>query len=225
MKKMKTTWTIVLMAIATTVLTSCLDDENNDYANIFPNAIVTLKNNSAEGTFYMQLDDSTILVPTNLKQSPYGDKEVRAFVNYKQEVSPNKSSYDVHVNWIDTIRTKNMDLNLGPIENIDTYGNDPLEIINDWATVVEDGYLTLRFRTYFGYGKTHYLHLVHGENPYEITLYHNANGDYPGQMRDGYIAFRLNNLPKTDKETVELTLKWNSFSGEKSTKFNYRIRH
>lgn len=30
------------------------------------------------------------------------------------------------------------------------YGTDPVDMINDWVTIAEDGYLTLRFRTMWG---------------------------------------------------------------------------
>ena len=31
----------------------------------------------ADNSFFMQLDDSTTLLPVNMKNSPYGEKEVR----------------------------------------------------------------------------------------------------------------------------------------------------
>ena len=73
-------------------------------------------------------------------------------------------------------------------------------------------------------GRTHYLRLVKGDKPYEVILYHDADGDVHGQVADGVIAFRLNDLPDTEGETVDLTLRWNSFSGEKSAQFKYRTR-
>ena len=33
---------------------------------------------------FLQLDDKTTLLPTNMTKSPYGEKEVRALVNYKE---------------------------------------------------------------------------------------------------------------------------------------------
>ena len=45
--------------------------------------------------------------------------------------------------------------NLGEEENNRTYGNDPVEILNDWVTIAEDGYLTLRFATRWGNGQPH----------------------------------------------------------------------
>ena len=169
----------------------------------------------------LQLDDSTKLYPSNITKPPYGDKEVRALVNYNKVNSNDVNS--VYVNWIDSIRTKNMAADLGT-SNDAKYGTDPLEIVKDWVTVVEDGYLTLRFRTYFGNQITHELNLVKGSNPYEVVLHHNANGDKSGILKDGLIAFRLDALPDTQGKTVDLTVKWNSFSGEKTATFKYRSR-
>ena len=75
----------ILIAIATISslsLQSCLDDDDN-YAMRFPNALVTVKTD-AEQTVFLQLDDKTTLLPTNMTKSPYGEKEVRALVNYKE---------------------------------------------------------------------------------------------------------------------------------------------
>ena len=76
------------------------------------------------------------------------------------------------------------------------------------------------FRTYFGGAARHALRLVKTDDN-TITLYHDANGDYQGSVGDGIIAFRLSDLPATDGKYKEITLKWNSFSGEKSVKFKY----
>lgn len=58
--------------------------------------------NATDGSFFLQLNDSTTLLPTNMSSSPFGDKEVRALVNY-DEVSESGGRYDkaVQVNWID----------------------------------------------------------------------------------------------------------------------------
>ena len=208
------------------LLPSCLDDDN-DMDRLYPNALVTVKH-TVDKTVFLQLDDKTTLLPVNLTTSPFGEKEVRALVNYK-EVDKPSSGYDqaVHVNWIDSIRTKPMAPNLGA-ENDTKYGVDPVEIVGDWVTVAEDGYLTLRFRTQWGYPRVvHSVNLIpanNPENPYEVEFRHNANGDMGGRFGDGLVAFRLNNLPDTDGDTVKLKLKWKSFSGEKSVEFDYKTR-
>ena len=209
------------------LLPSCLDNDDTDWNRVYPNALVTVKHASDE-TVYLQLDDNTTLLPVNMKTSPFDSKEVRALLNFEEVDEPSRE-YDkaVHVNWIDSIRTKPMAPNLGEA-NDEEYGNDPVEIVRDWVTIAEDGYLTLRFRTLWGYGRVvHYVNLIptnNPENPYEVEFRHDANNDYADRMGDGLVAFKLDDLPDTEGETVKLTLKWKSFSGDKSAEFDYRTR-
>jgi len=206
---------------------SCLDDDDNDWEISYPNALVTVKPIDGN-SFFLQLDENTTLFPTNMAASPFGEKEVRALVNYS-EVNKPSEGYDksVFVNWIDTILTKPIAPDLGT-ENDEVYGNDPIEIVRDWVNIAEDGYLTLRFRTIFGgTGKAHFVNLLatqNPENPYEVEFRHNAYGDTYGREVDGLVAFNLSSLPDTEGKTVKLKLKWNSFSGEKSTEFDYTTR-
>ena len=200
------------------------DDENVWYA--YPNALVTVKPVDAN-SFYMQLDERTTLKPVNLKGSPYGDEEVRALVSFAV-VNENPAPYDkaVRVTWMDDILTKPTIVRTA--ENTEDYGNDPVEIVDDWVTIVEDGYLTLRFRTIASNtGQKHRVNLVaeNPENPYEVTFYHDAEGDNFGdRMFDGLVAFRLNTLPDTEGQTVKLKLRWESFSGMKEHEFDYCTR-
>lgn len=206
---------------------SCLNDDDNYYYGRYPNALVTVKADT-DDTFYLQLDDKTTLLPTNLSTSPFGDKEVRALVNYKEVENPgSKYSKAVYINWIDSILTKPIAPDLGE-GNDKVYGTDPVEIVNDWVTIAEDGYLTLRFRTVWGnLNKVHFVNLLanrNPENPYEVEFRHNAKGDTYGEPRDALVAFKLDGLPDTEGKTVKLKLKWKSFSGDKSAEFDYCTR-
>lgn len=206
---------------------SCLDDDNDYYYKTRPNALVTVKP-VAGNSFFLQLDDKTTLLPVNLKSSPYGEKEVRALVNF-EEVDEASGEYDkaVHINWIDSILTKPVASDLGA-DNDEVYGTDPVDIINDWVTIAEDGYLTLRFRTYWGdQNKAHFVNLLMSQdpaNPYEVEFRHNAFGDLYGRTADALVAFNLSALPDTKGETVKLKLKWKSFNGDKSAEFDYCTR-
>lgn len=231
MKMMKTAFNkkaLIALAIAVSGMTlqSCLDDDDS-YNLRFPNALVTVKT-AADQTFFLQLDEKTTLLPTNLKQSPYGDKEVRALVNYKNVDEPSGVyNQAVHINWMDSLLTKPIAPDLGE-ENDQVYGTDPVEMVNDWVTIAEDGYLTLRFRTVRGSSpQKHFVNLLPGnnpENPYEVEFRHNAYGDTYGQEADGLVAFKLDALPDTEGKTVKLKLKWKSYSGEKSAEFDYCTR-
>lgn len=218
----------------TFALQSCLDDDDNNISIAYPNALVTVKPDADNTSFCMQLaDDQPMLWPVNMRQSPFGTKEVRALVNFRE---PTKEELEkggtfagltnVYVNWIDSILTKPMAENFDEEQNKIIYGNDPVEIVNDWVTVAEDGYLTLRFRTKWG-STRHHLSLVHRtdvDTPYLVTFYHDAEGDTGDRVGDALVAFKLDELPDTEGETVDLTLQWESFSGTKTTKFKYCTR-
>ena len=221
-----------LAATMALILPSCLDsDDNNTLAT--PTAIVTVCP-AIDETFVMQLDDATQLIPVNMKKSPFGNKEVRALVNYT-EVEEGSRAYttrNVEVNWLDSIRTK-LPVIITPSEDEeedenDTLGDDPIEIVNDWVTVAEDGYLTLRFRTLWGLTNIpHHINLVTGINPddpFEFELRHDAKGDTYGNPGDALIAFNLNHLSSEFKEVEHITLRWKSFSGDKTTTFDIKMR-
>lgn len=220
--------------IATTfAFQSCVNDDDNDYSLAYPNALVTVKPDAENTSFYMQLDDEKALRPVNMKQSPFGTKEVRALVNYREpteaEMGKDGIYSDmpcVYVNWIDSILTKPLAENFDEAQNKVVYGSDPVEIVNDWVTVAEDGYLTLRFRTRWGKGR-HHVSLVQRtdvDTPYFVTFYHDAEGDSGERVGDALVAFSLAELPDTNGETVDLTLQWESFSGTKTTTFKYCTR-
>ena len=216
-------------ALLCIALPSC-DDDNDEFPAFplnRPNAIVTVKPADDGSSFYMQLDDSTLITATNMNAAPYGTREVRAFINFRLLTQPvDKRKYDVYVNWIDSVLTKTMAENLGAEANATRYCQDPVELMRDW-TVSEDGYLTIHFRTQWApNGTPHFVNLVatNPSNPYELTFFHNAQGVKGGYWGDGIVAFRLDRLPDTKGKTVDMTLRWKSFSGEKSVVFKYSTR-
>jgi len=238
MKKMNLLLAGLGLIATTFALQSCLDDDDDDCIICpvdYPNALVTVKPNADNTAFTMQLDDTTALWPVNMQTSPFGTKEVRALVNFR---TPTKTELEesgiyadmpnVFINWIDSIRTKPTVANLSSEEeNQKQYGWDPLEIVNDWVTIAEDGYLTLRFRTAWGRtGTVHRLNLVYRTDvntPYYFTLYHDAQGDTIGHAGDALIAFKLPGaIGETVIEDQVLTLEWNSFSGKKTAQFKFR---
>lgn len=228
MKTMKVFAGLVSVIVSVFMLASCSDDDGYVwYYYPQPNALVTVKPIDGAG-FYMQLDDSTTLYPVNMAVSPYGDKEVRALVCYR-EVKPVNDYYSksVEVAWMDSILTK-ASVPYPADGDVEEYGDDAIEIVNDWVNIAEDGYLTLRFRTRWGNsGVAHYVNLLTGVNPddpYEVEFKHNAFGDVNGAWGDALVAFRLSDLPDTGGKTVKLTLRYKSYSGEKTVSFDYCSR-
>lgn len=220
---------IVAISIMGMTMLSC--DNANEEFPVFPlnrpNALVTLKPTADGSSFFMQLDDSTKITATNIKQAPYGNKEVRAFINFRLLTQPdNKRSYNVYVNWVDSILTKPMVNGSEMGAELISNGQDPVEILREW-TVSEDGYLTIHFRTQWAASNTpHIVNLVAANpaEPYELTFCHNAQGVKGGYWGDGIVAFRLDQLPDTKGKTVNMTLIWKSFSGKKNVNFKYCTR-
>lgn len=56
------------------MLPACSDTDDNSLNTLRPTALVTVCPNT-DGTFMMQLDNTTQLIPTNLSASPFGKKE------------------------------------------------------------------------------------------------------------------------------------------------------
>lgn len=226
MKALKLSLWACAAALACTGLVSCNDDDDGNYWYLYPNALVTVVPVDAD-SFYMQLDDDTTLEAENMKGSPFGDKEVRALLNYTRLYEKSEKYTElVHVNWIDSILTKPAITEAEAIEEGITR-QDPVEIVRDWVTIAEDGYLTLRFRTMWSGSNMvpHSVNLVTGINPddpYEVQFRHDTNSDSPFVWGDGIVAFKLDGLPDTEGKTVKLKLTWNSYSGRKSVEFNYK---
>lgn len=215
---------LLLVMMACSILTSCsLDDDDYSYDDYYnANAIVTVKHSSS-GQVYLQLNDSTTLLPTNTAATIFGGKEVRALVNYKASEAQHEGySKAIDVVWIDSIRTKSVTLQS---QQTDAMADNPLEIVNSWLTCLEDGYLTLQICTYWGTpARVHRVELVAGtnpENPYELLLRQDAQGDLTGTWNSSLIAFRLDKLPADVKQGQEITLKWTSYSGTKTARFKY----
>ena len=227
MKKISILLSLLGFGASTLMFQSCLNDDNSVDLNR-PTALVTVCPDEDE-SFTMRLDNSTTLIPTNIKKSPYGKKEVRALVNYTESANetPDEKIRNVQVNWLDSIRTK-LPVTSAAENNDKLFGNDPIEIVRDWVTIAEDGYLTLRIRTMWGYSNTpHIINLLTGSNPddpFELELRHDANGDTYARWGDALIAFNLNGLPRANDDEIKIKLKWKSFSGDKDAEFEIEMR-
>ena len=140
---MKRLRSLALMALGVMTLalsfSSCSDDDDNDYWKMVPNALVTVKPIS-DGC-YFQLDDNTTLKPGNINKKPFGDKEVRALVNYSVTDQKDETyGQVVNVNWIDSILTKKPVPCLAtPEENDAKYGHDAVE--ENWTVETTERYI------------------------------------------------------------------------------------
>ena len=219
--KTKTFLLLLMLLPVATIFTSC--EEKDVERSPLYNGLVTIRYTEGD-LLYFQLDDVRTLYPVNMNTGKFWVDGQRALINFYVVDEDDRGFTDaVYVNWIKPILTKATVESKG-VENDVVYGKDPVEIVRDWVTVVEDGYLTLRFRTYWSGGGTHTVNLLTGvnpDNPYEVEFRHNDHGDYDYYVGDGLVSFDLSKLPDTGGKIVKLKLKWISFSGPKSVEFDY----
>jgi hypothetical protein len=230
MKKILVTFTLIVTVMLG--LSSCTCNDAGD-VDLFYNALVTVKH-TASGTLYFQLDDKTTLRPHGISDSAYGNEQFRALVSYTERdevpASSDGITFDksVDVFRLDKILTKQIAASQGDRDD-EVYGTAPVEIVNSWANIIEDGYITLVFSGYWGdVNKTHKINLVGGVDsgdPYLLELRHDACDDvatvYDSTRCNGIAAFDLNSLPDTKGETVKLKIRFISFTGEKTVYFEY----
>ena len=219
--KTKTFLLLLMLLPVVTIFTSC-EEKDVEHSPLY-NGLVTIRYTEGD-LLYFQLDDVRTLYPVNMNTGKFWVDGQRALINFYVVDEDDRGFTDaVYVNWIKPILTKATVESKG-VENDVVYGKDPVEIVRDWVTVVEDGYLTLRFRTYWSGGVTHTVNLLTGvnpDNPYEVEFRHNDYGDYDYYVGDGLVSFDLSKLPDTRGKIVKLKLKWISFSGPKSVEFDY----
>lgn len=222
---LKNLFAVMIVAVATLTLQSCLDDDGYSVDN-FAIGVVTVKPLSSD-SYFLQLDDSTTLWPAAGYAPYFGlDQERRALVNFTflgDSTQGDIKGYDyaVRINRIDSILTKSIAEDLGD-KNNETYGIDPVWMKSIW---IEDGYINFQFNTYFGGTEKHFINLVKMDNaasPYELEFRHNAFKDPSHAEGWGLAAFRLNTLPDTEGKTVKLKIKYNSFEGDKVYEINYK---
>lgn len=215
---------LATLGVALLFLTSCLGKNNPDYSNYYT-GIVTVKTNPTTKAVYLQLNEKTTLLPTNLKEHPSKGKEVRALVNYKDDKKAPHEGYTkaVHVLGLKEILTKNMVPSKE--DNDAAYGKDPIGLGKEQC-LIEDGYLTIIFAARYGDSKKpHEINLVSGvdpKDPYTLELRHNAKGDTNARtIARAYAAFSLKDLPDTKGEKKSLKIRFVTETGSQTINLDY----
>ena len=102
-------------------------------------------------------------------------------------------------------------------------GSDGIDIVDAWVTDVDDGYLTIQYKAWFGeHPVKHDFHVVAGldpDDPYSLELRHDAHSDQKSEKLEGIISFDINSLPDTQGETKRITLNYNSLTGAAYRRF------
>lgn len=215
---------MVLLIIIPFGISSCSDSDDESDIIFDPitspfNALVTVKI-AEDGSNYLQLTDSNIVIPTNWNQKITEETRALCYLEYDGDISvPGTVNAEVHnYKKVLTKAVASEEESNGILAV-----QDPLEIIGDWTTVYEDGYLTLHFGAQWGNtSSSHLLNLVKiSDNPLTFRLCHDKKNDFGTSWGSGIVAFKVSDyLPENDEDGT-FTLSWLSFEGDKSVKFKY----
>ncbi len=185
--------------------------------------IVTVKQDAA-GAVFFQLDDSTRVYPVNYTLPYKGLQRIIC------RLSLNKEQSQCYIHWMDGIERGDVTTQNATSSPMPDSQSAGLDVIDDWMTGVEDGFLTVHYSAWWGEGKvSHTLCLYQSpgeENTFEFTLLHNANGDKALKLGDALVYFDIDPLlPPTQGGYKTLTLKWTTLEGKTAAKeFKYRSR-
>lgn len=191
-------------------------DSQTSYAPI--DAIATARQ-TADGEVYFQIDNEERVWPQNFDIFvPGGITRPRRVVCSLVLLGRREADqeYNCLIEWLDFVEE-------GRVTDA-AEGNDGVDVLSDWMTSLEDGFLTLHFETWWGNNqRRHEFALVTGVNPddpYELHLVHNANRDPKSYLADALAAFRLEDrLPEpNDPAHTVITLVWTRDTGETVTK-------
>jgi hypothetical protein len=219
---------IAFIATAAIFSTACNDDDDDCIWITDPPynfiSIVTVKTLDT-GETYFQLDDETTVEPVNWT-NPYKD-DIRIFADLEiLRDTSEKFSRKVRVLRTEDILTKDAISSTSDSADVILQNQDPVEILNNWKTVSEDGFMTINFSTRWGHtDRPHYVNLVKtSDDPLTFRFCHDSNGDRGHEMRQGMVAFDIADLiPESEGNTGKFTLTWESFSGEKEADFDFDL--
>ena len=178
--------------------------------------IATLHQTEA-GEYYLQVDATLRVYPANildlcpvLPETPC--RIVGDMTAFDRQMEGGLGYYGL-LDWFDFVEQ-------GPVLNEADEGKDGDDVLADWMTSLEDGFLTLHFQTWWGVEpRRHELRLVIGSNPddpYELLLVHNANDDPKSYQADALVCFDLQDaipVPEDPTQTT-VTLKWTNDTGQ-----------
>lgn len=222
MKTMKHLILVIGVLLSAFLFNSCNDDDDSYSLGNVWGSIATVKPLSENSnSFSLVLDDGTTLWPAANQAQWYKPKADQRAVVYYTILSDQFQGYNhaIMIRDISDILTKYPAENLGGEENDEKYGTDPVEILDMW---IGDGYLNVWFGFNYGGKVKHFINLVQREDvntPYYFEFRHNTYDDTANSRQKGLVAFNLSSL--NIEEEVTLTIKVNTFEGDK----NYTVKY
>lgn len=217
----------LLVALVFT-FTACNDDDGYSLNDMWVGFGVLT--GDEPGTYNIVMDNKDLLVPVASNYPGWqtkfdsGDRVLTNYTILDEELNEDGSVklYYVKINDIDDILMKGiMDITE---ENADSIGNDPIIVEDYWMT---DSLLSFKLK-YWGLNGIHFLNLVKQpgditaeDQPIQLELRHNANGDDESVPYTAFVSFSLNSLRINELDSVQF--KFSSTDYEGTTRSNEEV--
>lgn len=223
MKTLKTVLASIGVLLSTLTFQSCLDDDGYSLDK-WAISVASIKADKSNAP-YFKLDNGKTLWPAagQINMSVLKNEQ-RVLLNYTLlgDSTTGAVGYDyyIRINRLDTILTKTVVENLGA-KNDSVYGKDPVRITDMWTG---NGHLTVGFETDFGNQRQHLVNLVKTDSvksPYVFEFRQNAFDDPKITRAQGLVCFKLSNLSLPADTATTLTIRVNTFDGNKEYKVEY----
>ena len=187
------------------------------YAPFDVEGLVTVKR-SPDDVVYLQYKDFKLL-PTEPTLCGLG----RAMASLTVYPQSQGNYYLCRVEWIEPLDTGLFETGGAKAQG------DGLDILVAGYTSLEDAYLVLQYKTWWGETPLHHdFYLTTGsdpENPYVLELRQDSHGDPHDYQDEGLICFDLNSLPDTAGEAKTVILNWIKLDGTAGTlSFEFKTR-
>ena len=188
------------------------DSDGNSVSANGDLAIGTLR--SQDNIRYIRLDEKTcsqVMNPESVADIPDG---TRIFLEFRYVVASSVAAFctdAILVEWASPIDAGDVSVldfeECFSVENVQSLQyTDPVDIVLDWMTSLEDGFLTLHYLAPQSGNKKHSFALYRTMNRDAFYLVHDADGD-KGAVSDGIVCFDVSPaLPDTEGKTVQLSL-------------------
>ena len=157
-----------------------------------------------EGAPTVRIDAATLAYVSNRNQVADLTDGTRIFFEFSTRNNldfPDFCTGAIHIHWASALEVGDIRYDMQASEG------DPMDIMTDWMTSLEDGFLTIHYSVYASGSVQHTFSLYPTASPYEFRLVHDAHGDKASNLTDGIICFPVGAiLPDTGGETVTLSL-------------------
>jgi len=218
---------LLIFLLVITLFTACSKDEGYSLDKFWVN-IATVENPERRSTFFMRLDNNTLLWTAASNFMNYrpvdGQRIVANYTKLWDKRSTGMYDFDVKLNDVYEVLTKGI-FHITPATQ-DSIGNDPIHVERMW---IGRHFLNVEF-VFQGFDRVHFINLVkdpskvHTDGKTHLEFRHNANNDAKLFNRWGMASFDISSLQNSAADSVQLVIHVNkpNQSAVKTYELTYR---